>query len=74
MTADLTRRTDDILRTHPEFLADTSLVILNGGQLDVLKRFQEDVRALGPGLNFIIERCVDENLRGVGGSTRRRLG
>lgn len=59
MTGDLTDRTDDLLRTHPQFLADNALVILTAGQFVILKKFLENVRDIGPGLNFIIERCVD---------------
>ncbi|MEY9831116.1 hypothetical protein ABIA25_002931 [Sinorhizobium fredii] len=61
MMHDLIDRTAELLDTHPEFLADNAIVILSAAQLDVLKRFLEDVRAIGPGLNFLIERCVDEN-------------
>lgn len=59
MTGDLTDKTDELLRTHPEFLADNALVILTAAQLTIVRQFLEDVRAIGPGLGFVLERCVD---------------
>lgn len=59
MQADLTDRTAELADTHPEFLANNALVILTVAQLDVLKVFLEDVRAIGADLHFIIDRCVD---------------
>lgn len=58
---DPTDRTTQLFGTHPEYLADNAIVILSAAQLSVLKRFLDDLAALGPGLKFVIERCVDEN-------------
>jgi hypothetical protein len=56
VTDDRIDRTAELLDTHPEHLADNAVVVLTSAQLDVLKRFLEDVRAVDPGLNFMIER------------------
>jgi hypothetical protein len=57
----LTDRTAELRATHPEYLLDNSLIILAPEQLATLRRFLEQVREIGPELNFVIERCVDEN-------------
>ena len=59
MDADLTDRTDDLRQTHGEFLDGNAVVILTDAQLDILRQFLEDVRAIGHGLDFVLERCVD---------------
>lgn len=61
MDADLTDRTADLRQRHGEFLAADVVVFLTALQLNIVRQLLEDVRAIGPGLDFVLERCVDYN-------------
>ncbi|WP_313197201.1 hypothetical protein [Rhizobium sp.] len=58
---DLIDCTAELQSTHPEYLLDNSIVILTASQLAILRRFLDGLSDIGDDLNFVIERCVDED-------------
>lgn len=57
----LTDRTGELRATHPQYLLDNSLVVLTSAQLTTFRRFLDGLENISDGLNFVVERCVDED-------------